>query len=307
MHFFAIDVETANPNRRSICQIGLAEFKDGEVVDELDLLVNPEEEFGPQQIKVHGIRPENVLDSPAFNSALEIFSHRIDKAFLVCHSSFDRIAVRKAAEKYGVSFPQTFWLDTLRIARRMWPDLPSFRLSDLAEKFGMNFKHHHAIEDAKVCGRILIKAIHESGLDLTKWHEERERANQTCAADRSSRAAKNRKYPEAVTRKGAVDGLYAGQAIVFTGALNNLGMTRGEAADLASMVGFDVKAQVSKKVKYVVVGEHDLRQLAGHSKSSKMRKAIELQNKGHDIDLIGEIDFMALLEDVTASDQTFVT
>ena len=33
MNFAAIDVETANPDCASICQIGIAEFKDGALAD----------------------------------------------------------------------------------------------------------------------------------------------------------------------------------------------------------------------------------------------------------------------------------
>lgn len=56
MNFFALDVETSNSDRGSICQIGWVEFKDDKIVDEFESLVNPNAPFLQRNIKVHGIK-----------------------------------------------------------------------------------------------------------------------------------------------------------------------------------------------------------------------------------------------------------
>ena len=60
MDFIAIDVEIANSNYASICQIGIASFKDGKLVDEWISLINPEDKFEPRNIKKHGIKADDV-------------------------------------------------------------------------------------------------------------------------------------------------------------------------------------------------------------------------------------------------------
>ena len=64
MTFNAIDVETANHNRSSICQIGITQVVDGSVIDRWGTLVNPEDEFDVYNVRIHGIKPEHVTDAP---------------------------------------------------------------------------------------------------------------------------------------------------------------------------------------------------------------------------------------------------
>ena len=63
MTFNAIDVETANYSRSSICQIGIAKVVDGAVVDRWSTLVNPEDEFIGHLTRIHGISPEQELSN----------------------------------------------------------------------------------------------------------------------------------------------------------------------------------------------------------------------------------------------------
>jgi DNA polymerase-3 subunit epsilon len=55
MDFVAIDVETANADMASICQIGIASYSNGSLVDEWSALVEPEDFFDPINISIHGI------------------------------------------------------------------------------------------------------------------------------------------------------------------------------------------------------------------------------------------------------------
>jgi DNA polymerase-3 subunit epsilon len=80
--------------------------------------------------------------------------------------------------------------------------------------------------------------------------------------------------------------------VVFTG---NLGMSREAAADLAASAGMNVKAGVTKQTTHLVVGDQDLSVLAGHTKSSKHRKAEELRDAGHPIRIMGESEFRNIL------------
>ena len=64
--FVAIDVETANPDMASICQVGIAGFCEGESVLEWGTFVDPQDYFAPLNIMVHGITESIVADAPTF-------------------------------------------------------------------------------------------------------------------------------------------------------------------------------------------------------------------------------------------------
>lgn len=85
----------------------------------------------------------------------------------------------------------------------------------------------------------------------------------------------------------------SGEVVVFTGAL---GIARADAADLASAAGYEVGKNVTRRTTLVVVGDTDLRKLAGRTKSSKHRKAEQLALAGQSIRIIGESDFRSIIE-----------
>lgn len=72
-------------------------------------------------------------------------------------------------------------------------------------------------------------------------------------------------------------------------------MSRVEAATYAAGGGITVKSGVSKKITLLVVGDQDMTFLAGHDKSSKHRRAEELKEQGHEIKIVGESEFMQLI------------
>lgn len=61
--FNAIDVETANADRASICQIGVVHVREGAIAERWQTLINPEDWFDPWNISIHGIDESNVQDS----------------------------------------------------------------------------------------------------------------------------------------------------------------------------------------------------------------------------------------------------
>ena len=97
-----------------------------------------------------------------------------------------------------------------------------------------------------------------------------------------------------IKREGNPDGPLAGEVIVFTGALE---MPRAEAANLAASIGCTVGVTVTKKTTLLVVGDTDIDRFAGHSKSSKHRKAEEMALEGLPIRIIRETDFKELAKE----------
>lgn len=284
MQFVAIDVETANPDMGSICQIGLARFVDGQLTDEWCTLVDPEDYFDDVNISIHGIEPKMVRGQPKLPQIADRLRSMLEDTVSVCHTHFDRIALGRAYTKYNLSPISTTWLDSARVVRRTWKDLAwkGYGLANVCSRIGYEFRHHDALEDAKAAGFVLLAALRDSQQDIDHW---RQRVNQPIDPECSSSGA-------AVQRDGNPEGDLYGEVLVFTGALE---LPRSESADLAASVGCQVAAGVTKKTTILVVGDQDATKLAGHEKSSKHRKAEQLIAEGHRIRIIRESDFKSLV------------
>lgn len=281
MNFVAIDVETANPDFSSICQVGLAEFRDGKFFSSWESLVNPEDYFDEMNIAVHGIEEHMVRQAPKWSVVHEQLSTWLNHKIVASHTAFDRAALTRACSKNGIQPHECRWLDTARVVRRAWPEFSQkgYGLANVTKHFGIDFKHHDAKEDARAAGEILLRAVAATGLSVEQWLE---RAVQPVSLLDSS----------SIARVGNVDGPLFGEKLVFTGALS---MPRREAADAASVAGCEVETGVTKHTTVLVVGDQDIHRLSGHEKSSKHRKAEDLMKKGQQIRIIGESDFQRLL------------
>ncbi len=283
MKFVAIDVETANADLASICQIGIARCENSVITDEWKSYVNPEDYFDDVNVSIHSIDKSAVQDSPTFPELVDILSLYLEGYVVVCHSHFDRVAIHRAAQRYQVSLPQSVWLDSAQVARRTWPECAwkGYGLYDVCKLIGYDFKHHDALEDAKAAAMIFIAAINESKMDIESWFKRvRQPINLSSASSDSI-----------IRREGNPDGTLNGEVLVFTGMLE---LPRREAADLAATLGCQVASGVTKQTTILVVGDQDTKRLAGHEKSSKHRKAEELINKGNPIRILRESDFKEL-------------
>ena len=119
--FNAIDVETANADPASICQIGVVQVCAGAINGQWQTLLNPETRFRASNISIHGISEEAVRHSPTLPDVFEELSSQVGGAILVSHTSFDRIALAGATRRYHLPEINAQWLDSAVIARQTWP------------------------------------------------------------------------------------------------------------------------------------------------------------------------------------------
>ncbi len=179
--------------------------------------------------------------------------------------------------------PQCSWLDSARVTRRTWEKFAwkGYGLHNVCQFLGYEFRHHDALEDAKAAGRVLLAAMAETGLSLEEWGA---RVKKPIDPTKSGSG-------KPVEREGNPEGPFFGEVMVFTGALD---IPRREAADIAARIGCQVAQGVTKKTTMLVVGDQDVKKLAGHQKSSKHRKAEGLAAQGQTIRIVRETDFMEL-------------
>lgn len=169
--FNSIDVETANKNNGSICQIGVVHVQDGVIREQWQTLVNPEGLFDPWNVKIHGIDEHDIRNSPALPQVWDELRLRLHGQVLVSHTSFDRTAFKRAITRYNLEQLQVTWLDSAEIARRTWPARYGNRwnLKKITNDLGISFKHHNALEDARAAAEVVLHACAASGTDIKGW------------------------------------------------------------------------------------------------------------------------------------------
>jgi DNA polymerase III subunit epsilon len=283
MNFTSIDVETANADLSSICQIGIVKFVDGIIGDEWSTLVDPEDEFDSINISIHGIDEKKVKGAPTLPRIENHVCRMLSDTIVACHTPFDRAAINQAYRRYALKPIECVWLDTARVSRRAWTRFAhqGYGLANVAAELGIEFRHHDALEDARAAGEILSRAIKDTGINIQEWLV---RVNQPIFGHDDYK----------ITRDGAPDGPLAGEVLVFTGALS---IPRRGAADKAASIGCDVRNHVTNETTLLVLGDQDLWRLAGYEKSSKHRKAEELIKKGQPIRILMERDFLRIFEE----------
>jgi len=286
MDFAVVDVETANADLSSICQIGIASFCKGDLADAWETLVNPDDYFSSVNISIHGIDEYRVKDAPTWAEVFPQVASRLQEMIVVSHTPFDRVALERACFRWNLSGCECRWLDSARVARIAWPEFSvrGYGLSNLAPHFGIEYRAHDALEDARCAGLLLLRAVQESGLSAEQWLERARHpihsSGQTCHGENI--------FPPHVKRGGNPAGRLFGEVVAFTGALS---ISREDAAEIAAAAGCQVDDSVTKHTTMLVVGDQDLHRLAGHDKSTKHRKAEDLISKGHRIRILGESDF----------------
>lgn len=160
--FVAIDFETANGARTSICSVGAVRVQKGKIVDTFYSLVRPTPAFfHPMNIAVHGIMPHDVKSAPTFDQVwTEGLQAFIGELPLVAHNkAFDESCLKKTLEFYALPpHIQGFYCTLLQSKRVLRDKLPNHRLPTVATFCGYDLtQHHDALADAKACAYIALQ------------------------------------------------------------------------------------------------------------------------------------------------------
>jgi len=288
MKYLALDVETANADYSSICQIGIAEFENGKVIDKWSSLINPESYFDPFNISIHGIKESDVKNSPTFDKIYDELKYRLEEKITVHHMPFDRVALSRVCEEYQLPQIKTKWLDSAKITRRTWEQFAykGYGLKNIANFLEINFDHHDALQDAIAAGLVVANACLIKEMSIEDWF-------QRIGLPINQNTSKS-DYSASIKQDGNPEGSLYGENLVFTGALS---LPRKEAAGIAAKIGCNVLNSVTQKTTILVVGTQDSTKLAGYAKSSKHRKAEELIEKGKQIKILSEKDFIKMCND----------
>ncbi len=155
--FAAIDFETANSERSSVCSVGVVIVRNNEIVDSFYSLINPEPNYYNYWCtKVHGLTNRDTDDAPVFPEVWKQIAPLIEGLPLVAHNSpFDESCLKAVFRVYQMDYPYYKFYDTLSAARRTMKGLENHQLHTVATVCGYQLdNHHHALADAEACAWI---------------------------------------------------------------------------------------------------------------------------------------------------------
>lgn len=305
MDFVAIDFETANESRDSACSVGLTVVRNGAIEQTISSLLRPTEmRFSPRCEQIHGITEEMVRDAPTLREFWPSISGLLQDNLVVAHNAaFDMGVLRNSLHAAKVAIPAVSYLCTHKISERAWPHLAIHRLKFLARIHNIQLDHHDASSDSKVAAELLILAMRESNLScpLMLATHLGVRVGQIISSDEwipssapSLRTTSNTIELSLPEGYNVANHPFFEKLVVFTGTLSSL--TRPQAQTWVELLGGESQRGVTRKTDYLVVGEADLSRFApGETESSSLRKARQLREDGHRIQIISDEDFLKLV------------
>jgi DNA polymerase-3 subunit epsilon len=158
--FAAIDFETANQYRTSVCSVGVVVVRDREIVDTFYSLIRPEPEYYSYwNTQVHGITYTDTINASIFPHVWQQIEPLIEDLPLIAHNkSFDESCLKACFRTYQMDYPDYEFLCTLQSSRKLIKGLSNYQLQTVSAHCGFNLNnHHHALADAEACAQIALR------------------------------------------------------------------------------------------------------------------------------------------------------
>ena len=173
--FVVFDIETTglNSHTNEIIEIGAVKIKAGRIVDRYSQLINPGRPIPYHITEITSITDEQVANEPKIDKVIGKFVDFIGDAVLVAHNApFDMGFIKRDIKKYLNIDLECSVIDTLQMARDLFPDLKKYGLGDLNKTLGLALeKHHRAVDDSQATANmfiIFLDKYKEKGLEYIK-------------------------------------------------------------------------------------------------------------------------------------------
>ncbi len=292
--FCAVDLETTgtNPAWDDIIEIGAIRYSGGEETGRFQTLVRPDSGYIVDDFieELTGITNEMLADAPGIGDVLPGFMEFVGESIILGHNTnFDiNFLYDNMVRHTGKPFTNDF-IDTMRIARKLHPELPHHRLRDVVCYYGLTNEHEHRAETdcaatAECFARLKEEAIRQYG-------------SEEAFAKSFDRSGRNWNV-KAADIKGDVDKaipdspLY-GKNCVITGKLYRL--SRKQAMQIIADLGGVNEDRVTKKTNFLILGDMDAKQGVKGGKSAKQKTAEKYKLAGQDIEVLSEEVFLDMV------------
>lgn len=305
--YVVIDTETTGLDYAycSLIEVSALKFAGGECVDRFASLIQPPIRYFPHWIDdthyeyipgyvdsfitgLTGITNDMLATAPSAQEVIPKFLSFIGDCVLIAHNAhFDINFLYDAAIDISGNPIRNDFVDTLRIARKVFPELAHHRLSDVAVACHVNAVEAHRseadCETTAACyeymrAEILAAKSEEDFINSFDYNYSKILSSVTATVDNFD--PNNPLY---------------NKVVVFTGALSS--MTRKEAFQLVANLGGIPSDNLNAKTNFLVIGNSEFAQSVKEGKTNKMKKAEKMIQKGLEISIISESAFFDAITD----------
>ena len=169
--YCVFDLETTGISFRTekITEIGIMKVRNGEVIDKFETFVNPEKPIPMKVQEITNITDEMVKDAPTIEEIMPKVLEFFGDSVLVAHNAdFDTSFIKYNCDRMGFKFDNTY-LDTLRLAKDLFPDFKKYKLGIIAEKLGIKVEvAHRALDDVDTTVKVfnvMMKMLKNKGIN----------------------------------------------------------------------------------------------------------------------------------------------
>ena len=293
--FTVFDIETTglSPKFDEIIELSAIKISNDTIIDSFSSLVKPMRFHGEGYVnnfitKLTGITNEMLSDAPEPDIILREYLDFLGNDILVGHNcaSFDINFLYDLSEKIFSKPLTNNFIDTLMISRRLHPEISHHRLSDLCERYSIDYSHaHRALSDCKITAKC-YKALKN---EIDSNYDTLNQFKQNYTKKRVKQKASD--ILPSTDNIDITNPLY-GKTFVFTGTLEK--MPRKDAMQKVINLGCVAQDSVTKQTDFLVLGANDYL----NGKSSKQKKVEELILKGYDIKIISEDVFYDMINNL---------
>ncbi|WP_243386898.1 PolC-type DNA polymerase III [Bacillus kexueae] len=175
--YVVFDVETTGLSAvyDTIIELAAVKIRNGEIIDRFESFANPHEPLSATTIELTGITDDMVKDAPDVDVVLRKFKEWVEDSILVAHNaSFDMGFLNVGYKNLlGENKASNGVIDTLELARSLYPEMKNHRLNTLCKKFDIELtQHHRAIYDAEATGHLLMKMLKDVSAKGVTMHDE---------------------------------------------------------------------------------------------------------------------------------------
>ena len=164
--YVVFDTETTGLSARynKVIELAAVKMKNGTVIDQFEQFIDPGHPLSETTINLTSITDDMVRGSKSEEEVFKMFQDFCKGCVIVGHNAtFDVDFMNTGYERHGLPLISEPWIDTLPLARFLYPEMKGFRLNTLAKKLDVNLEHHHrAIYDAEATGYIYYAMLKDA-------------------------------------------------------------------------------------------------------------------------------------------------
>ena len=287
-HYTVVDTETTglDPQTDRLIEIAAIRVRAGKEVARFETLVKPGRKLSKAIVDLTGITDGELTNAPEPQDALRQFMDFLKDDIIVAHNAnFDVNFLYDSMQRCGMKPLENNFVDTMRLAKCIRPDLNNYKLATLAKAYRIaQPKAHRALADCETTMAVLQKMDGDARQQKIDFTQIQKRGYSSRSRVAGIVAEPGKEHPEHS---------FYGKHFAFTGELDS--MTRLEAAQMIVNIGGLCTDRVTQKTNYLIAGKDEFYGDNSDCKTLNRQRAEELIGQGADLQILTEDAFLRML------------